>query len=90
MQCDELRGKLQTTERYCSTLETSHHEMKLRCEYLQNKLNAVSVELDSDEPRRIPEKYMELYESHYRELESDRHLDRVMRSLSQQQSRYVK
>jgi hypothetical protein len=63
--------------------------MKLRCEYLQSKLDSVSTDVDAEEPRHIPRKYMDLYENHYRELESDRHLDRVIKSLSQDQRRCV-
>ena len=63
--------------------------MKLRCEYLQNKLYEVSVEGEDvgHEPRAIPKKYIALYEDHYRELESDRHLDRVLRSLTKERER---
>ncbi|CAE7910000.1 unnamed protein product, partial [Symbiodinium microadriaticum] len=89
-ECETLRSKLQNTERYCSTLETAHQEMKLRCEYLQGKLESQRMDDDADEgPNSIPRRYMTMYEDHYRELESDRHLDRVLRSLTKDKDRQV-
>ena len=73
-------------------METAHQEMKLRCEYLQRKLDTKPSSSDDDadgDVQHIPRRYMDMYEDHYRELESDRQFDRVLRSLAKDRDRLV-